>query len=185
MILSVNDWQITLHISNAFHEVSDDGLLVNLQTNDIGGWKIIFAIAVRRKSSEINAGIPQGYVIGPILFLFFITEFVETTTNPDYSFADDSTLHVHIPTGPLKTAESLDWSFLVLIQHFWLSFSEKHAFNRKMHRKAMQIHDCADEFKETTFHRLIVMILDFCICCTNIFMVGVPINCLIIEIYFL
>ena len=52
----------------------------------------------------MNAGVPQGSVLGPMLFLIFINDFLDLTTNPIHSFADDSTLHATLPPGPLIEA---------------------------------------------------------------------------------
>lgn len=41
----------------------------------------------------INAGVPQGSMLSPTLFLMFIDNLLKITINPIHSFADDSTLH--------------------------------------------------------------------------------------------
>nr|CAH7760132.1 unnamed protein product [Callosobruchus chinensis] len=45
---------------------------------------------------SINAGVPQGSALTPILFLLHINDLLSSTTNPIHSFADDSTLHAGI-----------------------------------------------------------------------------------------
>ena len=59
---------------------------------------------VQSRSQAINAGVPQGSVLGPTLFLIFINDLLECTTNPIHSFADDSTLHACLPPGSLSDA---------------------------------------------------------------------------------
>ena len=47
---------------------------------------------VKSNLKRINAGVPQGSVLSPTLFLIFINDLLSLTANPIYSFADDSTL---------------------------------------------------------------------------------------------
>nr|CAI5851059.1 unnamed protein product [Callosobruchus analis] len=53
---------------------------------------------------SINAGVPRGSDFSPTLFLLYINELLETTYNPIYSFADDSTLCME-PGKPLSSQE--------------------------------------------------------------------------------
>jgi archaellum component FlaG (FlaF/FlaG flagellin family) len=43
-------------------------------------------------SYKINAGVPQGSVLSPTLFIIFINDLLSITSNPIHSYADDSTL---------------------------------------------------------------------------------------------
>lgn len=54
---------------------------------------------------NINAGVPQGSVLSPTLFLIFIDDLLRSTTNPIHSFADDSTLHASFQLSKPKDLE--------------------------------------------------------------------------------
>jgi hypothetical protein len=108
---------ISLDISKAFDKVWHDGLLAKLQSHGIGGplfnWlkdylsnrsQAVRVDGIISESKSINAGVPQGSVLGPTLFLIFINDLLDITSNPIHSFADDSTLHVRLPPGPLTVA---------------------------------------------------------------------------------
>nr|CAH7765641.1 unnamed protein product [Callosobruchus chinensis] len=55
---------------------------------------------------NINAGVPQGSVLAPTLFLLHINDLLSSITNPIHSFADDSTLHAGIMSSrPISVVE--------------------------------------------------------------------------------
>lgn len=108
---------ISLDISKAFDKVWHDGLLAKLQSYGVSGplfnWLKDY-LSNRRQavrvdgfisgSQSINAGVPQGSVLGPTLFLIFINDLPDVTSNPLHLFADDSTVHAQLPSGPLTEA---------------------------------------------------------------------------------
>lgn len=114
---------VALDISRAFDRVWHNGLLARLRACKISGnilkWIENFltnrqqAVVVNGQRStyqKTNAGVPQGSVLGPTLFLVFInTIFNQVKCNLDL-FADDSTLHQLIPRKEdrLKIAQDIN-----------------------------------------------------------------------------
>nr|CAI5857045.1 unnamed protein product [Callosobruchus analis] len=98
-------YSLIFDISKAFDRVWHEGLLAKLAAyglppgllqwlNSFLNDRSLFVV-VEGCSSDvfpINAGVPQGSVLSPTLFLLYINELLEITSNPVYSFADDSTL---------------------------------------------------------------------------------------------
>ena len=56
----------------------------------------------------VQAGVPQGSVLGPVLFLVFINDLSDSLENPLYPFSDDSTVcHTICHPSVWKAAASL------------------------------------------------------------------------------
>jgi retron-type reverse transcriptase len=97
---------VALDISKAFDQVWHDALLNKLPSYGLPpklcNWTSSFlsnrtlSVVVDGYCSSfhtINAGVPQGSVLAPTLFLLHINDLLSATNNPIHSFADDSTLH--------------------------------------------------------------------------------------------
>ena len=93
---------ISLDISKAFGRVWHKGLLAKLPMfglhhtliNWIGSFLSDRSIAVRvggflSNLHSINAGVPQGSFIFPVLFILFINDLLTSTSSSIHSFADD------------------------------------------------------------------------------------------------
>ena len=100
---------IALDIKKAFDRVWHKGLLAKLASfgiqGDLYGWITSF-LSGRQQSvvldgstsspRPISAGVPQGSILGPLLFLMFIDDLASHLKNDLHLFADDSTLHIVI-----------------------------------------------------------------------------------------
>ena len=92
-----------IDISKAFDRVWHKGLLAKLPMfslyhaliNWIGSFLSDRSIAIRvdgflSNLHSINAGVPQGSVISPVLFILFINDLLTSTSSSIHSFADDT-----------------------------------------------------------------------------------------------
>ena len=99
-----------LDFSKAFDLVSHKHLLLKLQkcgiNGQVGNWIKAFLenrkqrVVIRGYSSDeldVLSGVPQGSVLGPILFLIYINDLPKCTTCPVCLFADDSKIYCRVP----------------------------------------------------------------------------------------
>lgn len=96
---------VFLDISKAFDKVWHKGLICKLEAVGIKGnllqWIKSYLqgreqrVVIEGQCSEwkeISAGVPQGSVLGPLLFLIYINDIVEGLNSQPYLYADDTTL---------------------------------------------------------------------------------------------
>ena len=98
---------VALDISKAFDKVWHPGLLHKLRSygvqGDVFGYYCFFSsvdrksrVVVDGKSSSdfaVNAGVPQGSILGPTLFLLFINDLPDDIISRIGIYADDTTLY--------------------------------------------------------------------------------------------
>ena len=114
---------VFLDISKAFDKVWHRGLLAKLKSIGINGsllqWfeSYLFErfqrVTIEGMSSDwasIEAGVPQGSVLGPLLFLVYINDIPDNTSSSCYLFADDSLLLDEV-FSPIDTANKLNSDF--------------------------------------------------------------------------
>ncbi|MCG8113035.1 MAG: reverse transcriptase domain-containing protein [Candidatus Thiodiazotropha taylori] len=140
-------------ISKAFDRVWHAGLIYKLEaagvTGDVLNWFKNY-LAVRRQRvvlpgaasdwTYIRAGVPQGSILGPLLFLVFINDIVLDIGSHIRLFADDTSLFI-VVNDPVNAADCLN-SDLEKVSHWastWLvtfnpSKSESLLISRKVNR---------------------------------------------------
>ena len=104
---------VALDISNAFDRVWHTGLLHKVKSYGISGqiFHLIFSFLSNRrlrvvldgKSSQeypVNAGVPQGSILGPTLFLLYINDLPDDVICDIVIYADDTTLYSRCDQAP-------------------------------------------------------------------------------------
>ena len=107
-------------ISKAFDRVWHKGLLFKLRRMDISGHLLDWfgcylnnrtqRVALEGSYSQykiLNAGVPQGSILGPLLFLIYINDIVEEIGSNIRLFADDTSLYL-IVDDPDTTADLMN-----------------------------------------------------------------------------
>ena len=109
---------VFFYVSKAFDKVWHEGLLLKLRTVCISGallqlWFIYYLSnrkqqvilpGVSSELSTLKAGVSQGSILGPLLFVLYINDIVENIDCSTRLFADDTSLYI-IVDDPLDTAQ--------------------------------------------------------------------------------
>ena len=93
---------VFLDISKAFEKVWHEGFIFKLKQNGISG-NLLNLLCVFRKQrimlngkvtdwSDVRAGVPQGSILAPLLFLIYISNLSEGLSSNAELFADDTSL---------------------------------------------------------------------------------------------
>ena len=117
---------VFLDISKAFDKVWHRGLLAKLQSIGINGPKFQWfesylldrcqRVTIEGENSDwtrIEAGVPQGSVLGPLLFLIYI-DFPTNISSTCFLFADDSLLMMDEVITPVDTLNKLNGDLNVI-----------------------------------------------------------------------
>ena len=114
---------VALDFSSAFDSVNHAGLLFKLKSMGVGGsfFNIIENFLTGRQQrvcvdgcysplTIVRSGVPQGSVLGPLLFILFTADMWLGLDNKLVSYADDSTLYACVRSPDLRSAvaESLN-----------------------------------------------------------------------------
>ena len=111
---------VFLDMSKAFDKVWHEGLLFKLKQNGIDGKLLALLsnylsnrrqkVVLNGKSSgwaHIQSGVPQGSVLGPLLFLIYVNDLENGILSKIKFFAGDTSLY-SIVEDPIKTARELN-----------------------------------------------------------------------------
>ena len=137
-----------LDISKAFDKVWHEGLLIKLKQNGISGnlLNVITDFLYQRKQrvvlngqhsswTNIEAGVPQGSILGPLFFLIYINNLSDGLTSNPRLLADDTSLFSVIHNINSKTNDlNID---LMKISNW--AFQWKMRFNPDPNKKAQEV----------------------------------------------
>ena len=118
---------VFLDISKAFDKVWHDGLIFKLKQNGVSGKLLMFfeSYLCNRKQrvmingsysdyANIESGVPQGSVLGPLLFLVYIND-LEKNIKSNVKFFADGTMLYSVVNDPTITAVDLNHDLGIFI----------------------------------------------------------------------
>ena len=139
---------VFLDISKAFDRVWHDGLIFKLQENGISGnlLNILKHFLTNRKQrvvlngqffswTNVKAGVPQGSILGPLLFLIYINDLSYGLSSNTKLFADDTSLFSVIHDSVITTLELN--SYLSRIKEW--AFQWKMSFNPDLNKQVQEV----------------------------------------------
>ena len=111
---------VQIDLSAAFDRVNHHGILYKLSSVGIGGSVLsvltqflsnrsqyVLVDGCSSKMVNVVSGVPQGSVLGPLLFLLYTSEFFSILENKLIGYADNSTLMAVVPSPVVRVmAES-------------------------------------------------------------------------------
>ena len=140
---------VFMDISKAFDKVWHDGLIFKLKQNGVSGslLKLFEDYLSNRKQrvvlngsasdyKDIRAGVPQGSVLGPLLFLIYINDLEENIKSQIRFFADDTMLFSTVEKNPATTANELNQDLETISQ--W-AYQWKMEFNPDPTKQATEL----------------------------------------------
>ena len=108
-----------IDFSTAFDRVNHLGILYNLCSVGIGGSGLsiltqfqsnllrqVMVDGCRSKQVNVESGVPQGNVLGPLLFRLYTLELFSILENNLIGYADESTLMAVVPSPGVRVAVS-------------------------------------------------------------------------------
>ena len=139
---------VFLDISKAFDKVWHDGLIHKLKCNGISGNLLAFfenyihnrhqRVTLNGTESDwrsISAGVPQGSVLGPLLFLIYINDLTENIKSQMRLFADDS--FVFTPVKKVEVSHEQLVNDLETVSNW--GYQWKMVFNPDITKQAVEV----------------------------------------------
>ena len=139
---------VFLDISKAFDNVWHDGLIFKPKQNGISGSLLNLLsnflknrkqrVVLNRQTSswvDVNAGVPQGSILGPLLFLIYINDLADGLSSNAKLFADDTSLFSVVHNAN-TTANELN-NDLVKISRW--AYQWKMSFNADPSKQAQEV----------------------------------------------
>ena len=139
---------VFLDISKAFDKVWHDGLFHKLKMYGIDGdlYDLLLNYLQNRKQrvvlngqhsswSDVQAGVPQGSILGPLLFLIYINDIPDNITSSVKLFADDTSIFSNV-LDVNTSAENLNHDLSVVNE--W-AFQWKMSFNPDPNKQANEV----------------------------------------------
>ncbi len=123
LMTAIHDWAETLNnrlsthcvfidFAKAFDSVPHERLLLKLQAYGVGGsllqWFRSFLTTRKQRVvvnghfsdwSNVSSGVPQGSILGPLLFILYINDISSVVRSKIKMFADDVTLYTTVQTN--------------------------------------------------------------------------------------